>query len=207
MLSRMVFVVCTLLPPLLAAQSQPNVAIFMQFDGTPGAASVVNAMESEVAHLFKPAGLAFTWRFTNDKRAGDSFNHLAVVRFKGRCTADEFGLDASSEFNGGELHTLGETKVANGRILPYTEVRCDEVRKALAFLGPGAGITERQLALGRALGRVLAHELYHIFANAKTHASKGLAHAIEPLDDLVSPKSAGFQDADWKAFAQNFGEH
>jgi hypothetical protein len=97
--------------------------------------------------------------------------------------------------------------VAEGRILPYTELRCDEIGKALAFLRPGSGIKDRQLALGRALGRVLAHELYHILANAKTHGANGLARAVEPLPDLISPKSAGFIDLDWKAVTDNLKAH
>jgi hypothetical protein len=204
--ARFVLIFAATLSPVLA-QHQPNVGIFMQFDASPGAASIVTAMESEVDRLFEPSGLALTWHLTGDQRTSEGYSRLAVVRFKGRCSAELAALNQSGVFSGGGIHTLGSTQVSDGRVLPYTEVRCDEVRKALAFLGPGAGIAERQLALGRALGRVLAHELYHILANAKTHASHGLAHAVEPLDDLVSPKSEGFLDTDWKAISQNLAAH
>jgi hypothetical protein len=200
--SRFVLIFTATLPPLLA-QHQPNVGIYMKFDVAPGPASIVTAMESEVDRLFEPSGLALTWHLTGEERSNEGFSRLAVVRFKGRCNAEIAALNRSSVFNGGGIDTLGSTQVSEGRVLPYTEVRCDEVRKALAFLEPGAGEAERQLALGRALGRVLAHELYHILANAKTHASHGLARAVEPLEDLVSPKGAGFLDSDWKAISEN----
>lgn len=190
--------------PGLAAQSHPNIGIFMQFDAAPGAASVA-AMEKEVAQLFQPSGLALSWRLTGDARNGEAFYRLAVVRFKGRCSA-EISPSASQALPG-EVRPLGATRVAEGHVLPYTEVRCDEVRKALAYLRPGANAVERQMALGRALGRVLAHELYHILANAKSHPSKGLARAVEPLPELIAPKTEGFQDTDWKAVAANLSQN
>jgi hypothetical protein len=71
-------------------------------------------------------------------------------------------------------------------------VRCDAVRDALAYLRPEAGAFEKQKALGQAMGRVVAHELYHVLANATAHAARGLAQAAESLEDLVSARRASF---------------
>jgi hypothetical protein len=66
------------------------------------------------------------------------------------------------------------------------------VRKALAYVAPGAGLIARQQALGLALGRVVAHELYHILGNTAAHAGEGLAKASEILRDLVSSGDLSF---------------
>lgn len=196
---RFAFIAVLSAAPLLKAQ-HPNIGIFMQFDAAPGALQV-DAMETEVDKLFQPSGLALIWRLASENRGGEVFSGLAMVRFKGTCSAEHWQNPAGRSLPG-EIRPLGSTQVADGRVLPFSEVQCDEVRKALAFLRPGAGLMERQQALGRALGRVLAHELYHILANAKNHATRGLAKAVEPLPALISPKSVGFLDADWKAVAE-----
>jgi surfactin synthase thioesterase subunit len=61
---------------------------------------------------------------------------------------------------------------------------------------------ERQQALGHALGRVLAHELYRILANAERLATQELVSAVEPLLEQSSPKNVGFLEANWKAVAE-----
>jgi hypothetical protein len=170
------------------------------------AAPMVTAMAKEVDNLFEPSGLAVSWRSIAEDRKGEALNRRAAVRFKGRCSLDRQTLEAADGFNAGEMHSLGSTQVSGGRVLPYTEVRCDEVRKALAYL-PGAGYAERQRALDGALGRMLAHQLYHILANEKSHAAQGLARAVEPHEDLVSSQGAVFRDEDWKAVAQNLSAH
>jgi hypothetical protein len=40
--------------------------------------------------------------------------------------------------------------------------------------------------MGRALGRVLAHELYHIFANTTRHAADGVGKPAYSVADLLS---------------------
>jgi hypothetical protein len=41
--------------------------------------------------------------------------------------------------------------------------------------------------IGRALARVIGHELYHILASTCQHPNAGLAKAAFSLDDLVAP--------------------
>jgi hypothetical protein len=47
-------------------------------------------------------------------------------------------------------------------------------------------LEDREERYGRALGRVLAHELYHIFANTMRHASMGVAKGSYSVQDLLS---------------------
>ena len=47
---------------------------------------------------------------------------------------------------------------------------------------------DREEAYGRALGRVLAHELYHIFANTAAHSSSGAGKSKFTVQELLSPE-------------------
>ena len=104
----------------------------------------------------------------------------------------------------GETDALGSTQVGQGRVLPFSEVECDHIRKALAYMRPGSNQLERQNALGLALGRVVAHELYHILTRTTTHATAGLAKASQSLRDLVALREIGFQEADSQAIRNSF---
>jgi hypothetical protein len=109
------------------------------------------------------------------------------LKFQGKCRAD-----AWTAAGPGRTRTLGTTRVVDGRVQPFSEVRCDAVKQALSYLRPEADGVERQKALGLAMGRVVAHELYHVLANATAHAAMGMAKAVESLDDLVSARPIFF---------------
>ena len=57
---------------------------------------------------------------------------------------------------------------------------------------------DRDLTYGRAIGRVLAHELYHIFTNTTRHASWGVAKVFYSSKELASVQFQ-FQEKDTKA--------
>jgi hypothetical protein len=170
----------------------------MDFERVPGPAAIA-AMEQEVNELLKPSGIALEWRLTKDNRGDRTFSSLVVLRFRGSCKADGMP-DGGEDFGSfGESRVLASTKVSEGRVLPFSEVQCDQVRTALRFIGSGAGPKERQMALGRALGRVVAHELYHIFARTTAHAARGLAKPSQSLADLVAPAGPKFAAEDSRA--------
>ena len=162
----------------MAARFAP-ITLYTQFEQAPPAA-VLQALQEEVASIMAPIGLSFRWRDL-DKTGGHEVSaELAVVTFKGRC--DAAGLTTHSRFEG----ALGWTHVSDGQILPFTDINCDRVRQftqsgLLAFR-----TDDRAAKYGRALGRVLAHELYHIFANTIRHASIGVAKESYSMQDLLS---------------------
>jgi len=157
----------------------------MQFDAAP-ATALLNTMETEVRELLKASGVSLDWRLASRNQGREAFSRLVVLKFKGSCRAEP-GSAGDTDFGSlGSANALGYTRVSHGEVLPFSEVRCDEVRKALAFLHPGANHKERQAAMGLALGRVVAHELYHMLARNTAHASRGLAKATHSLADLVS---------------------
>ncbi len=196
-----------LAPCLAAAQAPPKpaalpaVGVFMIFDSTPGS-SAVDLMKTEANQLLQPAGLALDWRLASENHGDQPFAGLVVIQFKGSCKAEAWPRPFSDFGTAGESHILGSTKVANGRVTPYGEVQCDQIRKALAYLPPGADQKARQRALGLALGRVVAHELYHMLAKTTAHAEHGLAKASQSLEDLVSEREMLFAEDDTRAIHQ-----
>ncbi len=198
---------CLLLAaPALRAQSSAStpVGVFMEFESKPGAAAL-ETMEREVGVLLKPSGITLDWRLARENRGNKSFAGLVLLKFKGSCRAEPATRPVNDFGSLGETRTLGATKVTHGHVLPYTEVLCDEVREALSYLGPGADRHDRQKALGIALARVVAHELYHVLARSTSHAAEGLAKATQSLEDLVSPKGLDFRAEDSRAIGRGVG--
>ncbi len=160
-------------------------------------------MQQEVDRLLKPAGLSLRWRLAGENQGRETFAGLVVLNFKGICKADGVPRPSDDFGSMGETRALASTQVLRGRVLPYSDVECDELRKALAFLAPGSGRLERQTALGRAMGRVVAHELYHILASTTSHAETGLAKATHSLSELVSPNRQGFLEESSREIRQH----
>ena len=154
-----------------------SVAVYTQFSQEPSAA-VVDTMQRELLAIMQPVGLLFDWRSTSDADQSPPSAEIAVVRFLGRCDAG--ALQPRAENPG----PLGWTHVSDGTILHFTDLNCDRLRDFLERGMVHIRLTERDAAFGRALGRILAHEMYHIFANTQRHGT-GVSKAAYSVDDLL----------------------
>jgi hypothetical protein len=155
------------------------ITLYTQFQQAPPA-GVLEALQDEVETIMAPIGLRFEWRDLSQTGGHEVSAELAVVSFKGRC--DIAGLMARSKFEG----ALGWTHVSDGQILPFTDVSCDRVREFTQPTLLTLRTEDREEKYGRALGRVLAHELYHIFANTMHHGSMGVAKESYSVQDLLA---------------------
>jgi len=179
----------------------PTVGVFLQFDNNPGVAPL-RVMEREVEELLKPSGVAVDWRLLKDNHGDEPASAVIVMKFKGKCRVETVPeLESDIEMTPGE-RTLASTALEHGHVLPFSQVQCNEIRNALSYLRPWADGRERQNAMGLALGRVVAHELYHILARTTTHAAHGLAQASQSLKDLVSISGMTFGEDDLKAIRE-----
>ena len=155
------------------------IALYTQFQEEPPE-GVAEALHDELESIMAPMGLRFEWHSLAGVRGNEVAVELAVVTFKGRC--DVGGLVARN----GNPGALGWTHVSDGTILPFSDVDCDRIRgfvqRELLAVHPD----DREAAFGRALGRVVAHELYHIFANTARHGSDGVAKAAYTVQELLS---------------------
>lgn len=172
-----------LLPTLVALYARAEtVGVFLEFEATPSDASV-QAMKSEVADLLGESGFLFEWLPLAGRRGTSGFSRVVMMRFTGDCRPAWLRSSGDDLLPFGGRVTLGASKVANGRVLPLTEVRCNEVKKTIA----GARGAQERL-LGRALGRVAAHELYHVLRNTTLHWGKGFARALQSGAGLTSQR-------------------
>ncbi len=146
----------------------------------PASPGVLHALEDEVEAIMGPLGRHFAWRSIAGVRGNEVSAELAVLTFKGRCDIE--GLLPRETRPG----ALGWTHVSDGAILPFSEIECDRIRgflqKELLYLPA----EDRESAFGRAIGRVVAHELYHIFANTGHHGSDGVGKAAYTVQELMT---------------------
>ena len=172
-----------------AVLATPSVAIFLGFDSAPTRVSL-ESMKAEVARLMKPTGFKLHWRSLKQNTGAEWFSSVVVLNFHGTCKL-EYTPDDGDQPDG-EV-TLATTQVNDGRVLPYSDIACDQVVRVLAN-----SIGNRQKALGTALGRVVAHELFHFFAGATRHAGRGLAKRAHSAIDLTAG-ALRFNEAEMRA--------
>src|SRR5215471_17166169 len=133
---------------LAPGQKHPAVGVYIDFDAIPSPQSV-DEMKREAGKIMDSAGYFLDWRALKQNQGKEAFSNVVVVKFHGRCRF-EYPLTGI----GDEEVTLASTLVDRGHVLPFSDVQCDQVRKALPYtLSP-----DRQKAFGLALGRVVAHE-------------------------------------------------
>ena len=82
--------------------------------------------------------------------------------------------------------TLAETDLVDGHILPFGDVQCDQLRQFLAPVESKLKDDAGNVALGRAIARVSAHELYHMLTGSMNHARAGIARAEHSRADLTA---------------------
>ncbi|MFN7997686.1 MAG: hypothetical protein U0Q18_28970 [Bryobacteraceae bacterium] len=160
--------------------SSRAVTVYTQFEDSPSELSIQN-MKSELADIMAPLGVQFAWRSLDKADGREIMAEIVVVRFRGDCRVDTW------QSNGLRERALGWTHVSDGEILPFTDVNCNRIRDLLGEYIAGTGIlAERAKLMGRAMARVVAHEMYHFFANTSKHAASGVAKAAFSRSELAA---------------------
>jgi hypothetical protein len=164
--------------PVMAA---PAVTLVLQFDQGYSTESL-GVMEREVASIVSESGIKVDWRMLGDVRSSDSFESLVVVRFRGACNMEPAApaIDPRRYY--------GFTHVSDGAVLPFGEVECDKISNSIRTAMSKQQWRERDSILGRALGRVVAHELFHMLAKSQHHADEGVTRSALSPAQLISDK-------------------
>src|SRR5215475_12528756 len=111
------------------------------------------------------------WMKRQQFREGSEYPEVVQVRLRGHCNAD---LRADWQFADGPL---GWVYMVGGEIQPVAYVDCDRIGQTLEHQIRGKNAKERQQEFARAVSRVVAHELTHIFQQSQKHSSNGLQRA------------------------------
>jgi len=175
------------------AGSDAPITLYTKFQIDPPK-HIPEAMQRELTSIFSPAGMRFEWRSLANITPGEVSAELVIVSFQGICTTE------SARSTGSRIGALGWTHMTDHEVLPFSDVDCDRLsaflRPALAGLSQG----EAEEALGRAMARVLAHELYHVFARTTHHGSAGVARTGYSVQDLTADVFV-FEEADLRVLS------
>lgn len=146
-------------------------------------AEVASALHQEVDLVFRDTGYDFSWVDRAEMKPEDSFPDLVVLRLKSECRLDTKMASVPS----GKLQALAWAHRSGDEVLPFIEVDCSRVRNMLRVLAHGEPTGVRHELMGRALGRVIAHELYHVLTGVSGHAHTGIAQASLSPTHLAGP--------------------
>ena len=159
---------CALLSLCALGAGQPGVVIVFQFDNEHSAESF-DEMQGELARIMQQPGVEIEWREKTKESSPPTQSDLVIVRFQGRCTMAGLVIGA-----GLESGPLAVTHIVNGEILPFSDVDCDRVCANVRAAILGHDARRAEFFLGRALGRVVAHELFHMLSKSSVHGRHGL---------------------------------
>lgn len=156
----------------------PDVTVVLDIKGafSPGA---LRQMQKEANDIIGTSGIELGWRLRDDV-SGGTFNDLVVLTFKGACV-----LDPTPPLHD-ELGPYAFTRVSNGEVQPFGEVDCDRVVNSVKGAMFGDDYSKSDLLMGRALGRVVAHELVHMLTKSGRHAHEGVYKASLSGKQLIS---------------------
>jgi hypothetical protein len=166
------------------AAGSEKLTIVYDFQG-PHSSRSISEMQQEVAGILSDSGLKLEWRALDRTSAttdaGDNEN-LVVVHFNGRCILEPVPILYD------ERGPLAFTHTSDGAVLPFSEVACDQVTASMRSAMFGGDYAQADQLLGRALGRVVAHELVHMLTKSHDHGREGVAKAALSGTQLIEPR-------------------
>jgi hypothetical protein len=155
----------------------PTLTVFLR-GGCDCAKESLEAMKEEAGSILEEAGLVTDWRPMEESHGMEPVPALVVVSLKGKCSlTDPCPPTAHGPF--------GWTHITDNEILPFCDIDCDRVRSIMGSSLRCLSRAQQHRIFGRALGRVLAHELYHILAGTREHARTGVAKAYLSVRELL----------------------
>jgi hypothetical protein len=170
-----------LLSALTSAADKRPILLLMQFEQEHSEASVA-AMKREFASIMKAAGLEFDYKLRSELSEFDAPPDIVLVKFKGQCR-----MKLLPELFD-ERGPFAVTQITDGQMQPFSEVACDRVRVSIRSSMSSTQRKDGDVILGKALGRVLAHEVYHILSKSPQHGRHGIARKTLKGSELTAEK-------------------
>jgi hypothetical protein len=157
-----------------------GITIVLDFQGPRSERSVAE-MKREFAGIMKDSALHFDFR-SRSQASQEDLSDLVVIRFTGKCVFRPVGYLYD------ERGPMAFTYSTDGIVQPFSEVACDKVTSAIRSAMAGGDFAKSDLLLGRALGRVLAHEVMHILSKSGAHGRTGVAKTALSGSQLIAPE-------------------
>jgi len=152
----------------------PPVTVFFSFEsGVSGL--TLQHLRGELDRLFAPLPLNFDWLRLEEAPETGVVGEAVVVRFRGNCAVTSLPPVPD------ERGPFAWASVTDGVVQPFAEVNCDRVRAAVHYALWGTERNHLARYLGIALGRVVAHEVYHMYFRTRHHGAGGVTrHSLSP---------------------------
>jgi len=184
------FSLCLCCLPALRAESIPSLTVLLTVEGKTSPAAM-NELKSELSNIMHATGRKLDVRLREQATVDETFEDVVLVKLKGTCKMERLipFMD--------ERGPLAWTHSTDGAILPFAEVSCDRIANVVARAMWGGERKQADKYLGRALGRVLAHELYHILGKTHEHNADGsIAKEALSAKQLISDRRITFDMRD-----------
>jgi hypothetical protein len=144
-------------------------------------------MKVELSALLLPAGYRLEWRESTTSNRNVENAELLLVELRGTCGLPGGRLSIDTADATG---SLASTFVSGNRVLPFSWLNCESLTRLIAHSLASEPGARRDYLYGRAMARLLAHEVYHVVANTKEHGRAGIAKAAFTTKDLLSERFA-----------------
>ena len=186
MYARLFAVLCSLLSFGLRAEpvSSPDrtVVVYLQAGPSGKTQNTVSYMQRELSTLMQTAGYKVEWPSAGTS-TGDDNSTIAVVELRGACSVPEPNVYVKPVEKGA---SLASTAVDGDQVLPFSWINCETLTQMLAPSLANAEPGRKDFLYGRAMGRLLAHELYHMLVNKRGHGASGIGKASFSAADVLA---------------------
>jgi hypothetical protein len=155
-----------------------RLTVVMDFKG-PWSPPAAREMQKESARILGRAGVRIDWKLRGESLSGNNTSNLVVMTFHGSCQFD------SQPPIYDELGPYASTHETNGEVQPFGDVDCARVVSSARYAMTGSDFERQDYLVGRALGRVVAHELVHMVTRSQDHAHEGVQKAALSGRELI----------------------
>jgi hypothetical protein len=145
--------------------------LLTQFDGRTSSRAI-GEMQREIDRLYRDVDVPISWHEVSGYQSTGETPRIVFIRFSGACRP--LRMPPMRPVAG--IALAGVSRV-DGRMLPLINVDCDRVARYLWPAMTGAERASGDIAFGRALARVVAHELYHCLTGTAKHSRSALFRA------------------------------
>jgi hypothetical protein len=144
-------------------------------------------MRQETETLMRTAGYSVQWRDAKTGRAGEDAANLVFVDLAGACVVPMSPIPGAPAPDDNQP-SLASTAVEEGVVLPFSRLDCAALTRILSGIFAREAPARRTYLYGRAMGRLMAHELYHVLAQTRDHAAAGIGKPYFTASDLVTDR-------------------
>jgi hypothetical protein len=173
--------VCLVFAAVATATSRipSGLTVILDFRGAHSDSSILE-MERESGSILKTTGLRLDWRLRDDAPKS-AYPNLVVMTFNGACKFDP----TPQAYD--ESGPLANTKTTNHIIQSFGQVDCDHVVGTARSAMFGADYAHADMLVGRALGRVVVHEIVHMLTQSAEHGRDGVFRESLSGKQLIAP--------------------